>query len=519
MKKTIIAIFAFTFLLFTSSCNNDYDETENPSTSNGKKELTLIVNSAEKQKTKVSHSDVDGIVSLVWDNNDQILVEVYNGSTYEYETLTLSDGAGTDTGTFVGAISEDAQTINVYYSATLKTDGIDYSTQRQTTESSLTHLRDYDFMSATNINVSNDNIIHFGLVHRGIIFTIPIINNSDVEQNIIGITLSNKKNDEVGSVFAKTIKLNNNDNFDVINTASVTSAVENGIVAAGATYTAYVMVYMDNPSQLSGQKLDIIVHTATGRYTITKDAIAFEAGYRYKINDIELTNTNFENKLYIVGSATSGGYDTSKALALTNNNDGTYSWSGPLMGSNFKFIGQNLTEWGDIRFQLQNAGDNTTFVVNDNVDPQFNLSEEGKYSVSANFKSMTLDVTKTGPFRFIYPIGDATPYQWNTSNSEYFTDVNDDATIIKGELTLGVGYMKFLRAQSFGAYTIHPTSNTTNLSGEQPITILENDEQDYKWQVTESTKGKYHITINLSANTIKFERQGAILPPFGNGEF
>ena len=517
MKKvsTIITILLSVFFTYSCGSDSDWEEEVIEQGKSKMKTISLTANSGEGNRTKVGHSDDEGTVNLIWTAGDQLTVEaVSEESVYTYTTFTLSSGEDTTTGVFTGEVPENAVSVNVYYPTAI-TGGVDFSTQRQTANGSLDHLSNYDIMAAMDITIDETNSATFGLTHKCVLFTIPVTNNVSEEQTIIGITLSNRKDASVQSVFAKNVILNNGV-LSATNTASLTLGVDNGAVVAGATYTAYMMVYMENSAVLDTKELDVIVHTNAGRNTTTKTAIEFSAGSRYTIKNVELKDENFEDALYLVGGATIASYDLGKALAMTNNNDGTYTWSGPLMANDFKLVGQN-SDWGDVIFQLQNGSDNS-IVVNDYADSKFAASEEGFYTVTVDFKTMSINYTKTASFALVFPIGDATPYGWTIGN-QYFTDVNNDASVVKGTLTLSAGKMKFLREPSFSGLTIHPIADNQNLLGTQTIEVRETGDTDYQWNVSPADAGTYDITIDLINNTIQFERKGVTLPPYGNGEF
>ena len=76
-------------------------------------EVTLFASAGEKDKSKVSSTDVESTntIDFVWDEGDQILVTVGEASS----VFTLTDGAGSNSGRFVGKMPADGNEFGVQY--------------------------------------------------------------------------------------------------------------------------------------------------------------------------------------------------------------------------------------------------------------------------------------------------------------------------------------------------------------------------------------------------------------------
>jgi len=518
MKKAIYTAVLLLAGLFIS-CDKEQETNENPPSeiTSQKRNISLVINNGNT--TRVSHEEISDVVTLKWSAGDQILVESVNATlNYAYDTFTLIAGEGTISGTFSGSIPEDAVTFNVYYPVNSDESNFLLNTQKQTAAASLDHLADYDVMFASDIDATGNNI-SFTLEHKGIIFTLPVKNSTGEAQKIIGITLTNEKDAGTGSVFAKSLQVADGA-FTLTNTPSLTLAIENGTVENDAEYKAYTLVCMEDLTALDSKSLDVIVHTEKGRHTISKTAVQFTAGTRYTLNDIEMTAANFADAIRLTGSATAGGYDLSKATPFVNNNDGTYSWTGPLKADEMKFV-DDANDWGNVKFQLNN-GENYAIVINDGDDEKFFITGNDFYDVNVDFNTMLISVNSNTTKTWVFPIGGATPSGWNLDQAifGYFTDVNGDGKLFKGSLELAEGNFKFLCEADFGGLTIYASSADQDLTGEQSI-VVERNGTDNQWLVTGGNEGTYDVTINLDNNTIKFEKNDVAggLPPYGNENF
>lgn len=522
MKNCLILSFVCAAALLCG-CRTE-PNTENPLAAQPAQPMRTVTFTAESvvPQSRVAHDDADGTISVTWTADDAILVETTVEGVTTWSVLPLESGAGTSAGKFSGEIPAGASTANIYYPADLNAAAVDLGAQTQSVSGSLAHLAGRNVMTAANVDVSTGSELSFAFLHRGVIFTLPVLNGTDEPQRIVGITLTNRKMGALRSVFARSLKL---DDGTLASAAapSQTLFVGEGEVAAGASFRAYAMLFMEDYAALSeaGLGLDVFVHTEKGRYRTVKQAVpALRAGFRYTLNDIVLTDADFAPDIYLIGNAAYGRYSLDKKIPLVNNGDGTYGWSGPLLAGDFKFI-DNIDAWGEQTFELY-RGEEDAFVVNDldEAAAKFSVAEEGVYTLGLDFRTMTCTVSSPSLFRFVCPVGDATEWGWDIGD-QFFTDVQriDGQIIAKGMLTLREGGLKFLREQDFGGATIHPAGGDATLaSGDQDFEIRTGGD-DTQWKVSAAEAGVYEVTVNLTTGRIAFRREGATVPGYGEGEF
>ncbi len=207
--------------------------------------------------------------------------------------------------------------------------------------------------------------------------------------------------------------------------------------------------------------------------------------------------------IYLIGDATPAGWNNTGAIEMTQDESGTYTWSGDLKAGHFKFITQ-LGTWNS----LVPARSSNEPVINGyrhQVSPQyrgdyrFAISKAGHYTVSLNTERGTMEVSgRSGDP--VYLIGDATPAGWNNTGAIAMTQDNEESWIYTWTGTLKPGHFKFItQLGTWNSLVPVPASN-------QPVEVgktygLTNDYRgDYRFVV--STAGTYTITVDVRNHTL-----------------
>ena len=107
-------------------------------------------------------------------------------------------------------------------------------------------------------------------------------------------------------------------------------------------------------------------------------------------------------QLYVVGAATSIGWDANNALPMTkiDGSDGVFTWTGLLKGGEFKFInqlgswGNSVTAKGDGFTALDNTYD---MLFNDASDRKFIAASPGLYTLTVDFKNLKMTYGSAAP--------------------------------------------------------------------------------------------------------------------------
>lgn len=158
-------------------------------------------------------------------------------------------------------------------------------------------------------------------------------------------------------------------------------------------------------------------------------------------------------------------------------------------------------------------------------DPTYTYSETGTYSViltasgDGGSAETTIQVEVTDPmpdYDKLYIVGDASPSGWNINSPEAFTQSEEDPFIFTYEADLNPGNFKistFTGDWCDGDW-INASQASAPLTATDFIVTQACDGPDNQWLVTEDTKGRYKITIDLASESISFE--GEAVPTYSN---
>jgi hypothetical protein len=207
--------------------------------------------------------------------------------------------------------------------------------------------------------------------------------------------------------------------------------------------------------------------------------------------------------LYLVGNATSIGWDYSKALVMTPQSDPTvFVYQGALSAGSFKFItnlGQSLPSY--------NKGGNDNQIVyrtsENEPDDLFTITEDGVYKIVISLLDLTVSCNKVDlpPYSEIYIVGSATPIGWDITNAIQLTQDKDDPFIFTYQGVLLPGDFKF------------PVNRNSDWGQDMYMKLDDahiylhhgGDPDDSKWTIDK--KGYYTVTLNLLDNTISIYKE------------
>ncbi|MCW3789278.1 SusF/SusE family outer membrane protein [Plebeiibacterium sediminum] len=218
--------------------------------------------------------------------------------------------------------------------------------------------------------------------------------------------------------------------------------------------------------------------------------------------------------LYIVGDATSAGWNIADAIEMTGDDEEPwiFTYEGQLSPGNFKFPVSTDECWCQ-DFYTQNPDDAELMVYNEGGsgdDVQWEVLEGSPYVVTVNLLDLTISIEKqVGPaYTELYIVGDASLSGWNIGSPEAFTQDADDPFVFTYEGPLNTGNLKFSTYQGDwcdGDWFVASQDNQT-LDATDYVINQGCNGNDCKWVVTDETAGRYLITINLFDNTVKFEK-------------
>ena len=217
--------------------------------------------------------------------------------------------------------------------------------------------------------------------------------------------------------------------------------------------------------------------------------------------------------LYIIGSATPGGWDWGQATELTKSSDYIFVYEGELKTGELKFSGEKDWDASFIHCPSDGVKINKDGVEDEKFeyyaggnDNKWKVEVLGKYRLTLDLEHWTIRSEFLGELQketHIYMIGDATAGGWAWDKAQEFTQdaSNKDVFTWEGQLTEGT--FKMSEEKDFNAPFYRPSSAnvTVDASGVSASDMVFTASPDDQWKVTEA--GTYQITIDINNKTIK----------------
>lgn len=225
-------------------------------------------------------------------------------------------------------------------------------------------------------------------------------------------------------------------------------------------------------------------------------------------NVISLTFTPYKpvsKTLYIIGDATSTGWNTNTAAALTLDatTPGLFTYQGNLNPGHFKFI----TTLGSFIPSYNLGADSLHVVLRSSYsdpDNQFTVSTTGVYQVSVNIITLQISVTPVARplYSQLWIVGDATPNGWNINNPNQMKVDMFNSFIFRYNEVLSAGEFKIPTSTgNWGCDYYRPLTNDPPITATTASLVLgSTNSPDNKWKIT--NPGAYKIALNIMTNTI-----------------
>lgn len=188
-----------------------------------------------------------------------------------------------------------------------------------------------------------------------------------------------------GELARGTFKAAREKNFD----APFYRPASTGVTVSKSGASANTMAYTTGPDDQWE-----VIEAGNYRLTFDTEAMTFEAVY--------LGGDEKTKPLYMIGSATAGGWSLDDATELTaaSDKEGVYTWKGTLKQGEFKCCFEKDFEASFYRPSIENctvskSGISATDMIYRAGDPDYkwNVVDEGTYEVTLDTKAMTISVT------------------------------------------------------------------------------------------------------------------------------
>ena len=309
------------------------------------------------------------------------------------------------------------------------------------------------------------------------------------------------------------------------------------------TNTDWIPAYVSASNGLAvslGEAMALTLRTNENETTVGDNKFVFSQSGKYKI-EVELgtsptmtvTRLGDYGELYMVGTATAGGWDLNNATKMTYT-DGKYTWVGDL-------ISGNGNDSRQLKFITSNGGFYPAFVasVADKVvdsgggsykllycedgndgDNKFKFSS-GKYKIEVELgTSPTMTVTRLGDYGKLYMVGDAVSGDWEPGGAQEMTYADGKYTW-KGQLS--GGEFKFLTTNtgllpSYVSADADPGQSSKSIkinSESQKFNLKYRDDanagsvNDYNFKIDGTVySGEYEICVEVGTNpTVTITKQ------------
>lgn len=229
-------------------------------------------------------------------------------------------------------------------------------------------------------------------------------------------------------------------------------------------------------------------------------------------------------KLYMIGTATEGGWgwDAATVIEANADNHDMFVWEGELYRGSLKAA---LEKNYDAPFYRPATADceisksgvaSNDMVFTTSPDDQWLVTFAGKYRLTFNTADMTFNAKYIGEsttLPTLYMIGGATAGGWSLDDATAITTTTENLYVWEG--VLGIGEMKASFTKDFGAEFYRPTIADCEISksGVASTAMTLSTAPDDKWKVTYAAK--YRLTFDLAAMTFNAEylEDATIIPP------
>lgn len=259
-----------------------------------------------------------------------------------------------------------------------------------------------------------------------------------------------------------------------------------------------------------GQNSQLVLRTSDDQPD-EKFIVAEAGNYNLVVNLVDLTlSLNLlpgppYDMLYMVGSATSIGWDIGNALEVPQNPDNLFQfiYEGVLVPGEFKFPVNRQTDWGQDMFMPVPDDPSRIYLHKggDADDNKWTIESENWYKIVLDLSKYTISID---PFK-LYIIGSATPVGWSIDQAIELEQDPDNWYLFRYTGELGEGEFKFPvnRQTDWGQdmYMKDPSdpSKMYRHKGGDP--------DDSKWVFTAADAGSYILTLNVQELTIDLQKQ------------
>ena len=267
----------------------------------------------------------------------------------------------------------------------------------------------------------------------------------------------------------------------------------------------------DNHEASNGEHDLVYFHTTPAG----EPAFKTKEGGRYQISldltAMKMSVKNTTEHLYIVGNGCAAGWDPNKAMMMTPNGDGTFTWEGALdAAGEFKFLPErswamsytcetntpgNKTVEPGVSYQLYPKAEH------EGSDNKFVIAQSGYYKVTVDLLNMTMICTLQEQAINLRMVGDGCAAGWDTNSAIALTPQGNGIYTVTTTLKSG-GNFRFITTD--GWYPTYTAVEANQKVGEGTYAMKYYETQpagEPSFKV--ETGGNYTVEVNVEALTMK----------------
>ena len=212
------------------------------------------------------------------------------------------------------------------------------------------------------------------------------------------------------------------------------------------------------------------------------------------------------NALWMVGSATSGGWSVDQGTQLSQDatNPLVYTATTYLSTGEFK-VATNKYRAFDQNFFMRDANDDSKVVLGGD-DSKWNITEAGTYDVALNTADMTISIKKhyvDFTVDHLFLVGDAVWKGWDLKNSVVLLPI--EAGVFKATVHLNADkeFKFYAENDIFNGLQYRAAEEGVVLANGVAAALVSSEENRTDNKFTVSEAGNYDIVCDLNNNTIK----------------
>ena len=209
--------------------------------------------------------------------------------------------------------------------------------------------------------------------------------------------------------------------------------------------------------------------------------------------------------LYMIGSATPGGWANDKvtAMSASTTETGVFTYNGVLTDGEFRFTTTVGQFWPGY---VADPGDDSKMVYYEEAPSSENDKSwpvtEGNYTITVNLETNTIEIIQNSAIQNLYIVGDINC--WNASSPIKMDRTGEGTYSYEGVLS---GEFKFLSVANGDWFPCYVKAENDDNRMVYRTEQNQNEVPDFKWNVSTA---RYRVNVNTNDLSISIEKAGEV---------